>query len=426
MAIPSAALVLAARPRAATSTAAVVAPLPGCPYAGAFVRRGVRTIAVTLASRLRPLDLPADAASPYAGTVEHRGSLRPTVKALRAAGVTAVLPGSAAGIELAERISWHLGLPAGDPEASALRYDRGAQAMALERAGVPSARTIRSGSLAEALRWADTERLDGYTLAPAAAGTPVPAVTCATDFEIRAAWPALRRATARYSGSAHLVLTEQLSPREYVINSVSRPGPDGIPEHCITDVWAESRGRDGMLDRTDLLDRHQLLSRALSRYLLRALDVLGVVCGPVTSRVAYSEGRGPLLISSLAAPPPASLADDALRAATGEDRVARALEAWLPAPRTELSPVPAPPRRVVRVHLQARAGDSIDPWLGRIVRQLPTVVAVSDALRASTSCPSTTGQPEIVLSSTEPEAVEADYRVIRALEREGLYRVPRP
>ena len=33
---------------------------------------------------------------------------------------------------------------------------------------------------------------------------------------------------------------------------------------------------------------------------------------------------------------------------------------------------------------------------------------------------------EVVLSSDEPEAVEADYRVIRALEREGLYRGGRP
>ena len=66
MAATSAAPVLAARPRAATSIAAVVAPLPGCPYARAFARRGVRTIAVTLAPRLRPLDLPADVTGSYA------------------------------------------------------------------------------------------------------------------------------------------------------------------------------------------------------------------------------------------------------------------------------------------------------------------------------------------------------------------------
>ncbi|MFJ3365784.1 hypothetical protein [Streptomyces anthocyanicus] len=247
------------------------------------------------------------------------------------------------------------------------------------------------------------------------------AVVCTTDLDIRAAWPAMRRATARYCGSAHLVLTERLSPREYVIHSVTRPGPNGSPEHCITDIWAESRSPDGTLDRTDLLDRHQLLTRALSMYLLRVLDALGVVCGPVTSRIAYSEGRGPLLISALAAAPTASLADEILRTATGEDRIARALEAWHPTPLAELTPAPVP-RRVVRVHLQARAGDSVDPWLARIVCQLPTVAAVSDALRARTSAAATPDQPEVVLSSSESEAVEADYRVIRALEREGLYR----
>ncbi|MFG2684033.1 hypothetical protein [Streptomyces sp. NPDC048392] len=423
MAISSAALVLA-RPRAATRTAAVVAPLPGCPYAGALARRGVRPIAVTLAPRIRPLGLHGDTDSPYPESVEHRGSTRLTVKALRALGVTAVLPGSAVGVELAERIAWHLGLRAGDPASSALRYDRGAQCSALERAGVPAARAARVTSLGQALKWADAENLDGYVLAPATAGPPASAVACTTDLDIAAAWPAMRRAAARYSGSTHLVLAERLSPREYTINSVTGPGPDGLPEHCITDVWGESRSADGALDRTDLLDRRQLLTRALSMYVLRVLDALGVVCGPATCRVAYSEGRGPLLLSALAAPPSASLADEAVRTATGEDRVARALEAWLPAPVPP--PVPAPAfRQVVRVHLRARGEDRVNPWLGRIVRQLPTVRAVSDVLRADSPLPPTAERSEIVLSSRDPEAVETDYRVIRALEREGLYQAAR-
>ncbi|QIP74730.1 hypothetical protein [Streptomyces sp. VN1] len=424
MAIPSAAPVLA-RPRADTSTAAVVAPLPGCPYAKALARRGVRPIAVTLAPRIRPPGLHADTDSPYPESVEHRGSTRLTVKALRALGVTAVLPGSAVGVELAERIAWHLGLPAGDPASSPLRYDLGAQSPALEQVGVPTRRAARVTNLGQALRWADAERLDGYVLAPAAAGTPVPSVDCTTDLDIAAAWPAMRRAAARYSGSTHLVLAERLSPREYTINSVTSPGRHGLPEHCITDIWGDSRSADGALDRTDLMDRRHLLTRALSMYVLRVLDALKVLRGPATCRVAYSEGRGPLLLSALTAPPPASLADDALRTATGEDRITRALEAWLPAPVPP--PVPAPAfRHVVRVRLRACGDDRVNPWLARIVRQLPTVKAVSDVLRADRPLPSTADRAEVVLSGRDPEAVETDYRVIRALEREGLYHGARP
>ncbi|WP_031036170.1 hypothetical protein [Streptomyces sp. NRRL F-5650] len=173
------------------------------------------------------------------------------------------------------------------------------------------------------------------------------------------------------------------------------------------------------------MDRRHLLTRALPMYVLRVLDVLKVVCGPATCRVAYSEGRGPLLLSALAAPPPASLADDALRTATGEDRITRALEAWLPAPVPP--PVPAPPfRHVVRVRLRARGDGRVNPWLARIVRQLPTVKAVNDVLRADRPLPSTADRAEVVLSSRDPEAVETDYRVIRALEREGLYQGARP
>ncbi|WP_281912352.1 hypothetical protein [Streptomyces olivaceus] len=370
-----------------------------------------------LSPRLRPLDLPADTNTSYADTVEHHGSLRLTVKALRAMGVSAVVPGSAAGVELAERIAWHLGRPSADPASSPLRYDRGAQATALERAGVPALRGVRSSSLAEALRWADAANLDGYSLAPATVGTPVPAVLCANEREIEAAWPALRRAAARHSGAAQMVLTERVAPRAYVIHSVTAPGPAGLPEHGITDVWSEVRDRDGALDRTDLLDRGQLLTRALSMYVLRVLDVLGVACGPVTCRVVFSEGRGPLLVSALAAPPPLSPADAVMRAAIGADPVARAVDAWLPAPTAEPHSSPLR-RRVVRVHLRTAP----NALLGRIVRRLPTVAAVSDDLAEGAGTPAVADQSEVVLSSSAPEAVETDYRVLRALERETLAR----
>ncbi|MDV7217751.1 hypothetical protein R5A26_17505, partial [Streptomyces prunicolor] len=88
--------------------------------------------------------------------------------------------------------------------------------------------------------------------------------------------------------------------------------------------------------------------------------------------------------------------------------------------------VPAPTgRHVVRVHFRPRAG-GVDPSLGRVLRGLPTVVAVSTGLRAGASATDTPIGAEVVLSGAEPRAVEADYRVLRALEREGLFPADRP
>ncbi|MFJ9821795.1 hypothetical protein ACIRU3_42455 [Streptomyces sp. NPDC101151] len=419
MAITSAALVVAPRFEAHAGTVAIVAPYGSSAHPEVFARQGWRTVAVELDARHRPSALvPARGAGACADSVEHRGSLRQTVKSLRGLGVTAVVAGSAAGIELAERIAWHLGLPQGDPETSRLRYDRGVQAAALARVGIPAPRSIRSADLAEVLAWAETCPLPGHVLAPAAAGVPVEPVACAGRSQINTAWPAMKRAAARYSDDAHLVLTERLPTRQFVVNSVSRPGVDGQTEHVITDVWAETRSDDRSLDRTDLLHPHEPLTRLLSAYMVRVLDALDVMRGPVTARVAHEEGRSPLLVSALAVPG-FSPADEALRRATGYDRVTDALDTLIPPSPVQLAPDPAG-HRIVRVHLDRSSGAGLDPRLGHILRRLPTVAAIGADLLGHAPVTGTARHAEVVLSSSEPEAVEADWRIIRALERESL------
>ncbi|MEU5533698.1 hypothetical protein [Streptomyces sp. NPDC020362] len=420
MAISTAAPVIAPRSTAAAGTVAIVAPCGTSAQAEAFARQGWRTVAVQPDVRHRPSAFaPTRGAGACADSVEHRGSLRLTVKALRGLGVSAVVAGSAAGIELAERIAWHLGLPQGDPETSRLRYDRGAQAAALARAGIDAPRGIRSAQLAEVLAWAETCPLPGYVLAPAAAGVPVEPVGCGGAKQIDTAWPVMKRAVARYSDDARLVLTERLSTRQFVVNSVSRPGADGRTDHVVTDVWAETRSCDRSPDRTDLLHHHEPLARVLSAYMMRVLDALGVMQGPVTARVAHDEGRGPLLVSALAVPG-ISPADEALRRANGYDRVADVLDPSMPPASLRFAPVPAG-HRIVRVHLRRSSGDAADPSLGRLLRRLPTVAAVSPHLLGHAPVTGAAGSAEVVLSSDEPDAVEADYCILRALERESVH-----
>ncbi|MCF3128932.1 hypothetical protein [Streptomyces olivochromogenes] len=421
MAISYAATRVPAWPVAAVGTAAVVVPGAGVGsgYAAALARQGWQPVAVDLEPQLRPRALArANSPGPYVHRVEHRGSLRQTVKALRALGVSAVVAGSTLGIGLAERLMWHLDLPGADPVTALLRHDQGAQAAALRRAGIPALRGVRTTSLAAALTWAETCPLPGYMLAPATAGSPVEPVVCANALQISATWSRMRRQAAEYSGDAHLVLAEHVPGRRYVVNSVTRL-VDGQPDHVVTDVWAQTYTPSGRLARTDLLDRHHLLTRALSMHVLRVLDALGIVCGPVTSQVAHSAERGPLLISALAVPG-ISPADAALSAATGRDRLADALSAVITPSPAERVAVPTG-HRVVRVHLDPRHGARIAPWAHGALRRLPTVVAVTDHPRPDAPPTSPAAGLEVVLSGAEPEAIEADYRAVRALERASLY-----
>ncbi|MFE3169214.1 hypothetical protein [Streptomyces sp. NPDC059224] len=424
MTITTAAVAARSRAGALAGTAAVVAPDDSaCAYLEAFARHGWRTLAVTSEAGQRPLayrsePLPAC----YGTTVVHRG-LRQTVKTLRAMGVTAVLPGSAEGIELAERISWHLHLPGGDPASSPLRRDRGMQASALVRHGLSAPRSVRTASLSDALDWAAANPLPGYLLAPAATGVPVDAVACATGQHISLAWPAMRRLAAIYSGDQSLCLTESLPARQYLVTSTSRPGPDQRPEHSVYDVWAEVRSADGQMDRADLLDAGTLLTRALSLATVRALDVLGVVHGPVTTRLAYRAGEdedtnsGPMVIAALAAPA-ATPADTVLRTSTGRDRTADVLDAWIPPAAGQLVPAASRPRtHVTRVHLSL-PDTGLPGWLEEVLHRLPTAAAVHEYAPPSPSAAAPLSA-EVVLASTDPTAIEDDYQVIRALESSG-------
>ncbi|WP_406444584.1 hypothetical protein OHB00_46885 [Streptomyces sp. NBC_00631] len=105
----------------------------------------------------------------YAHVITYDGDLRRTLKRLRVAGVGAVLAAGPAGVELAERIAWHLHLPAtGAPGSTSLRTDPGAQAKALARTGIAAPHTLRTSHLAEALSWADCLPARAYRLMPAA------------------------------------------------------------------------------------------------------------------------------------------------------------------------------------------------------------------------------------------------------------------
>ncbi|MEU0942337.1 hypothetical protein ABZ379_05995 [Streptomyces canus] len=402
-----------ARAAASTATVAVVAPRDVLPYAQAFARRGWRTVAVDLASHLRPLALPGTGRTAgRTDRVEHTGSLRRTVKKLRPLGVSAAIAASPEGIELADRLAWQLELPGPDPITSLLRRDRGAQAKALTQAGIAAPRGVRTTSLAYALEWARFCAPPRFLLAPAAAGIDLAPVSCADDLQISSAWPEMRRAAARHSRDAHLVLTEELTGPRYMVNTSTHPGPNGAAHHDVTDIWAEVHTPEGLLDRRDLLDRQPLLARVLTMYMRRVLDALGVVSGPVSSQIVYTVDRGPVLLSALAVPG-ISLADGALRSCTGFDRLSAALDAVTAAQPARFTPAPAG-RHIVRVRLHSHGSDGIELRLLRSVRQLPTVVAVSPS------------SSEVVLSHARSQAVEADYQAIRALERDRLHRAGCP
>ncbi|MFE4829855.1 hypothetical protein [Streptomyces sp. NPDC056672] len=275
-------------------TVAVVAPYADRgAYAHEIGRLGGMCVAVTLPDlALPPAYASAAVADDYRDRIVHTPGLRHTVKRLRRYGVCAVVPGGPLGVQLAERLAHQLGLPGGDPATSLRRRDRGAQAAALAAYQVSAVDSLRTLRLSQAVQWARFRQKSVYVVA--AADTSVRgARVCRTTAEIRSAWRERYRAAHEEAGEPAMVIQDYVPGSQYVVHSVSRPGPDGIPEHLVTEIYSG----DGQL-----MGRGALAHRTISLYTLRVLTALGVQSGFVRCRAAWPPGRGPVLLAARAYP----------------------------------------------------------------------------------------------------------------------------
>ena len=408
---------------AGTATVAVIAPQASSGYADALARRGRDAVAVILGCGTRPpayRSIAADEA--YTHVIEYDGDLRRTVKRLRTAGVEAVMAASPVGVELAERIAWQLRLPGtGIPGSTLLRTDRGVQAQALSQAGIAAPRTLRTTSLAEALAWADCHPASAYKLAPATIGVAAGPVTCSTSQQIATVWPQIQEAAYRHSGDASLVLRELVEGRQYVVDSVTWLGPDG-PQHAVTGIWTHLHAPTGLLDRTDLMHRHDLLARRLSLYVCSALDTLGVASGPTSCHLAFEPERGPVLLSA-AVVTHRSRADDAVGGILGRDPIDATLDGALSAYRSGSDSSRC---RVARIRMKVPQQGVPGPELQQALIALPTAACVDVVPSSFISriVPPLPGGAacEVVLADEAPGPIERDWRRIQVLTTD-LHRI---
>ncbi|WP_416974645.1 hypothetical protein [Streptomyces sp. 4F14] len=402
-------------------TVAVIAPQHGCGYANALARRGRGTVAVVLSPTAGPpAHWSAALDGRYTDVIEYTGDPHPVAARLRAAGTEAVMPASPAGVELAEKIAWKLGLPgSGAPRTALLRTDHGAQAEALSQAGIAAPRTLCTTSLAEALAWTRSHRASAYRLASPCIGVPAGPAEYVTRPSITAVWPQAQQTALRLGGDNALVIQERVPGRQYVICSATRSGPGG-PQHTVTDIWAHAYAPTGLLDRIDLLHRYDLLARRLSLHTHRVLDALGVASGPAVCHVAFDPDRGPVLLSA-GVVTHRSLGDEATWALTGHDPIDMTLDTT---PRDRRRGTQH--RRVTRIRLTAPLTSTLGSNLLPADAELPTTVCIDahpDSFIPGTEAQLPDGRTfEIVLAHEEPEAIERDCRRIHALAAD-LHRI---
>ncbi|MFI1177021.1 hypothetical protein [Streptomyces melanogenes] len=420
MSLASADTSLAARSLPPVGLVALVAPYgDDGRHAQRYARLGWESVAVALPeAALPPAHRAADPLGGYRSVLVHR-SVRRTVKKLRARGVHSVVAAGGLGVDLADRLAHALELPGNEPATSALRTDRAVQAAALRAMGLAAPRGLRTGSLAAALRWAEYADLPAYTVAAADSATPLPGAVCTSAAEIRAAWRRQRRAAVHHSGTGDLVIQERVPGQQFVVHAVTHAATG---EHTVTALWAELRTRDGIHGRSDLLECGSVLGRALTPYVRRVLDVLGIESGAARCRIAFTHERGPLLLSARAYARTSPADELCERQAAGTDHVQAAVHTGIAGP---VRPAARRRRYVARVSLIAPHDGVLDQRLLRAVTALPTVAGTAGLAAAGTPVARTVDRStcpgELILAASARQAIEADYRAIRSIENSGLY-----
>lgn len=342
-----------------------------------------------------------------------------TADQLRAAGVTAVVAGTELGVTDADRIAHALDLPGNDPSTSAARRDKGAMAAAVTAAGLSAPRSLATDSLTEALEWFAGIDVEQVVLKPLDGAGSVGVHFCRSAEDVRRAWQVLHCIPNVLGGSnSRLLIQERLSGWQYTVNSVSVPGRGG-PQHVITEVWGDRRTRGQQLyDRLDLLDRHSGIAEQLAQYTGHVLDALGVVVGPAHTEIMYT-AHGPALIE-VGARLEGSYDPAAMRVATGTDHVRDTVTAL--ATGRVLRPAVAP-SNVVKVSLISTVDGTFSDLILDVLRLHTVVGFVGDLapgrpVRATRDLITSPGR---LLLAGDFDAIEADYLMIRALERRGLY-----
>ncbi|WP_052808547.1 ATP-grasp domain-containing protein [Streptomyces cyaneogriseus] len=406
-------------------TVAIVDPFStGAQLAPEFARRGWQAIAL-----LSTGGVPAEfrrgfRPEHYAAVLDASAGADVTAQ-LRAARPAYVITGSEWGVHTADALAEQLGLPGNGTELSHCRRDKFAMAERLRSQGVAAAASLAAQDVAEILAWADAEGHWPLVVKPlASAGSDAVAI-CENAAQVRKAFERIHGQTNQMGGYNDRVLAQELLVGEqYFVNSVSRDG-----KHFIHEIWREQRTSvDGAVvyDYQDLLAPGGATQRALTAYVGRVLDALGIAHGPAHAEVMLT-ARGPVLIE-IGARLEGSVTSRGPRAATGHSQVSLTVDAYTEPAR--FSRLPGTDYRLLKrlrvvVLIASRGGRVAAAPLDEL-RRLPSYLCGStDALQPGAPVHRTvdlfTSPGHLYLLGDDLDQVERDYRQVRRLEQESLY-----
>lgn len=404
--------------------AVVVDPLgTGSEYPAAFGAEGVEVVAVM--SRPEPIALYAASWQP--GNFRHvhvwdgrPGSVPELAGTLRAYDPVCLIAGSETGVELAEALV-ELVVPGTGhvPALAAARRDKWAMATAVRDAGIPHLRQLSSDSEAEVAAWLADAGLAGGRIVlkpPKSAATDnVHLVAPGQDWR-----PVFRQILGHVNEfgilNESVLVQEFAAGTEYLIDSYSVDGVHGLVDVCRYSK-VQRGDRIGVYDLVDFLPPDSPDVAPLWTYARQVLDAVGVRNGCCHTEVIATPD-GPRFLE-VGARPAGGGHQMITKLATGTNHIERTVAHRV---RGEFDPSYELVRFVCSVVISApRAGTWRNAEAFDGVDALPTFhtkhfyYGTGDTVPAPAGLSSMLGW--VVLASADHDAMQADYRRIRELER---------
>lgn len=405
-----------------TSYAIVVDPVgTGQEYPAAFGEAGVETVAVMT----RPEPIPLYQSSWHPEHFRHihvfDGDLAGLAGTLRGYRPICLIPGSETGVELADALVELVAPGTGHvPALAAARRDKWAMAMALRDTGIPHLRQVCGDDPAQIDQWLrDTGLESGRVVVkpPKSAATDnVHIVDQGKDW--RPLFDQIYGLVNEFGLRNEAVLVQEYAEGpEFLIDSYSVDGEHGLVDVCrYTKV--RKGDRVGIYDLVDFIEPEHPDTLAVWPYAKRVLDAVGIRNGCCHTEVILTRD-GPRLLE-VGARPAGGGHQMISKLATGDNHILRTVAHRV---RGEFRDSYRLVQHVCSVVITApHAGRWRNQELFADVGSLPTYWAEHFYFRTGDQVPAPAGLSSmlgwVVLASPDREAMMADYRRIKDLERQ--------
>jgi len=287
--------------------------------------RGYSCVHVQSRTKIPKISIPTFHEKDYLEKFIYSGNIKETLSQLQKYNVLYVIPGSEAGVELADQLSEKMGLLSNGTQLSEARRNKFIMIETLKKAGLKTVQHIQSDKAEEILAWARKLNKWPVVIKPLKSVGSELVCFCHTEHEIEVAFKNIMHSETCLRDKNEAVLAQSyLQDDQFEVNAVSFAG-----KHYISDIWLCKRL---IVHNTSVAYNYiQLLSSKYSEelvnYVFRVLDALGIRYGASHSQVML-EVDGPVIIEC-AARVMGNIDQDFIAQGTGKSQVDLTIDSYI-------------------------------------------------------------------------------------------------